>query len=173
MSPLLILVFVLAYLAIALAHPLKVNKSASALIGAGVLWTAYALFAADPHRVGEGLNESQVSTAQIVFFLMGTMTIVEVVDAHDGFEVITVRIHTTRLPALMWVLGLVAFFLSAILDNLTTSVLWIGGQITALEIVKDLLLPSLVNVVLPLSVVSFMLRGRAVGGGRPATPQDR
>ena len=175
----LILTFVLAYMAIALEHPLKINKSASALLGAGLMWTIYALAANDSTMVGWHLNESLQSMAQIVFFLMGAMTIVEVVDAHNGFEVITSRIKTTKLASLMWMVGFVTFFLSSILDNLTTTIvmvslmkkllgeredrlffagiiviaanaggawtpigdvtttmLWIGGQITAIEIMK-------------------------------------
>lgn len=77
----LVIIFVIAYAAIALEHPLKVNKSASALIGAGLLWTLYALSTGDHHLVNEQLGESLMGTAQIVFFLMGAMTIVEVVDA--------------------------------------------------------------------------------------------
>lgn len=201
----LILVFVLAYTAIALEHPLKVNKSASALIAAGLLWTIYAVGAGDQHLVNEQLAESLMGTAQIVFFLMGAMTIVEVVDAHNGFEVITTRIRTTRLSNLMWMVGFVAFFLSAILDNLTTTIvmvslmkkllgkhsdrlffagiiviaanaggawtpigdvtttmLWIGGQITALEIMKGLILPSLVNLIVPLAVTSYVMGAKPV-----------
>ena len=93
----LVVVFVLAYLAIALEHPIRVNKSASALIGAGLLWTLYAMMSSAGEPVGEHLSESLVGTAQIVFFLLGAMTIVEVVDAHNGFEVITRRIQTTKL----------------------------------------------------------------------------
>ena len=98
MTTALIIAFVLAYLAIALEHPIGINKSASALFGAGALWTIYAVVgSSSPSVVGSELNESLVATAQIVFFLMGAMTIVEVVDAHDGFEVITSRIKTTKL----------------------------------------------------------------------------
>ncbi len=101
----LVIIFVLAYASIALEHPLKVNKSASALIGAGLLWTIYALFGGDPHLVSKNLEESVAATAQIVFFLMGAMTIVEVVDAHNGFRVITSRIKTTKLTSLLWLVG--------------------------------------------------------------------
>ena len=203
----LVIVFVLAYAAIALEHPLKVNKSASALVGAGLLWTIYALSKGDPHVVSEQLGESLMGTAQIVFFLMGAMTIVEVVDAHNGFEVITSRIKTTKLSTLMWMVGFVTFFLSAILDNLTTTIvmvslmkkllnqrsdrlffagiiviaanaggawtpigdvtttmLWIGGQVTSLAIMKGVFLPSIVNLLVPLSVTAFLLRGRGVEG---------
>ena len=121
-APALIAIFVIAYAAIALEHPLKINKSGSALVGAGLLWTIYAMSMGDAHLVSEQLGESLMSTAQIVFFLMGAMTIVEVVDAHNGFEVITTRIKTSRLSTLMWLVGFVTFFLSAMLDNLTTTI---------------------------------------------------
>ena len=201
----LVIVFVLAYAAIALEHPLKINKSASALIGAGLLWTIYALSSSDAHLVSEHLSESLMATAQIVFFLMGAMTIVEVVDAHNGFEVITSRIKTNKLSTLMWLVGFVTFFLSAILDNLTTTIvmvslmkklldkrddrlffagiiiiaanaggawtpigdvtttmLWIGGQITTLAIMKGLFLPSMINLLVPLTVTAFLLKGKPV-----------
>jgi len=202
---LLIVIFVAAYAAIALEHPIGVNKTASALLAAGLLWSVYALFTGDHHLVGEHLTETLANTAQIVFFLMGAMTIVEVVDAHNGFEVITSRIRTTSQTTLMWLVGFVTFFLSAMLDNLTTTIvmislmrklldsredrlfyagmivvaanaggawspigdvtttmLWIGGQITTLSIMKGVLIPSLINLVIPLIVVSFMLRGKTV-----------
>lgn len=201
----LVAVFVVAYAAIALEHPLKINKSASALIGAGMLWTIYALSTGDHHLVGEQLGESLMGTAQIVFFLMGAMTIVEVVDAHNGFAVITERIRTTKLSSLLWLVGFVTFFLSAVLDNLTTTIvmislmrkllakhedrlffagiiviaanaggawspigdvtttmLWIGGQITTLAIIKSVLLPSLVSMSVPLAITAWVLRGQTV-----------
>ena len=208
----LVVIFVLAYAAIAFEHPIQVNKSASALLGAGLLWTIYAVNAGDAQLVAAHLSESLVSTAQIVFFLMGAMAIVEVVDAHNGFEVITSRIKTTQLSSLVWLVGFVSFFLSAILDNLTTTIvmvslmkklldqrddrwffagviviaanaggawspigdvtttmLWIGGQITAVEIIKGLFLPSLLNLLVPLLVTSFLLRGQVVVGPRLPT----
>lgn len=120
------LLFVLAYAAIALEHPLKINKSASALMGAGLLWTVYAVALNNASVLNLQLGESLRDTAQIVFFLMGAMTIVEVVDAHNGFEVITSRIKTQNLSSLMWMVGFVSFFLSAILDNLTTTIVMVS-----------------------------------------------
>jgi len=201
----LIIIFVLAYAAIALEEPLKVNKAASALIGAGVLWTIYAMSGADARVVSDNLNESLMGTAQIAFFLMGAMTIVEVVDTHDGFRVITSRIKTRKLSSLVWIIGFVTFFLSAILDNLTTAIvmvslmkkllseredrllfagliviaanaggawspigdvtttmLWIGGQVTTAAITIGLILPSLVNMIVPVAIIGFSLRGKAV-----------
>ncbi len=210
----LVIVFVLAYAAIALEHPLKINKSASALVGAGLLWSIYALVSGDSHAVSEELGVSLMGTAQIVFFLMGAMTIVEVVDAHNGFEVITSRIKTTKLSTLMWLVGFVTFFLSSILDNLTTTIvmislmkklldkrddrlffagiiviaanaggawspigdvtttmLWIGGQITALAIMKSLFIASIVNMVVPMAVTSYLLGARPVVSPQRKTSQ--
>jgi len=210
----LVLVFVAAYTAIALEHSIKVNKSASALIGAGVLWTIYALPAAGDHELLAQLGESLTTTAQVVFFLLGAMAIVEVIDAHGGFEVITSRIRTKTLAGLMWVTGITAFFLSSILDNLTTTIvmislmrkmlahrddrlffagiiviaanaggawtpigdvtttmLWIAGRITTLEIMKGLFVPSLVNMLVPLLAIAWALRGRRIEA--PARHQGR
>jgi Na+/H+ antiporter NhaD/arsenite permease-like protein len=201
----IVVVFVIAYAAIALEHPIRINKSASALVGAGLLWTIYALSTGNPHQVGEELGHSLMGTAQIVFFLMGAMTIVEVVDAHNGFEVITKRIRTSKLSTLMWLVGFVTFFLSAILDNLTTTIvmislmrkllakhedrlffagiiviaansggawspigdvtttmLWIGGQITTMAIIQAVFLPALVSMIVPLGITAYTLRGRPV-----------
>ena len=205
MLTVLLVIFVLCYVAIALEHPLKVNKSASALLGAGLLWTVYALSAGNPDAVSQELGVSLLGTAQIVFFLIGAMTIVEVVDAHNGFAVITERIRTTRLSSLMWLVGFVTFFLSSILDNLTTAIvmvslmkklldrredrlffagiiviaanaggawtpigdvtttmLWIGGQITTLAIMKAVFIPSMANLLVPLAAMAYVVRGQSV-----------
>ncbi|MES3039840.1 MAG: sodium:proton antiporter NhaD [Pseudomonadota bacterium] len=201
----LIIIFTLTYAAIAFEHPIKVNKSASALVGAGLLWTIYAVATNNPSVVSHELSETLAGTAQIVFFLMGAMTIVEVIDAHNGFDVITQRIKTTKLSSLVILIGLVTFFLSAILDNLTTTIvmislvkklldkrtdrllfagliiiaansggawspigdvtttmLWIGGQVTPVAIIKGVFLPSLANLIVPMLMISFTLRGRRV-----------
>ena len=202
----MVAIFVVAYAAIALEHPIRVNKSASALLGAGLLWTVYALWRADHAAIAHQLDDTVASTAQIIFFLMGAMTIVEVIDAHNGFEIITSRIRTTKLATLMWLVSAVTFFLSAVLDNLTTTIvmvslvrklldkeserllfaamiviaanaggawspigdvtttmLWIGGQITPLGIVHALFLASVTCAVVPLLVVTYQLRGRQFG----------
>lgn len=201
----LVVVFILAYAAIALEHPLKINKSASALLAAGTLWTIYALCSSDHQTAIANLNESLAQTAQIVFFLMGAMTIVEEVDAHNGFYVITRHIKTTKLTSLLWLVGFVTFFLSSVLDNLTTTIvmislikkllkhhddrlffagiiviaanaggawtpigdvtttmLWIGGQITTTHIMMNVILPSLACLIIPLALTSLTLRGRKV-----------
>jgi Na+/H+ antiporter NhaD/arsenite permease-like protein len=201
----LVIIFVLAYTAIALEHPLKINKAASALVGAGLLWTVYALAPGNQQVLTHELAETLSSTAQIIFFLIGAMTIVEIIDAHNGFQVITSRIKTVKLSSLLLLIALVTFFLSAILDNLTTTIvmislvrkllakredrlifagiiviaanaggvwspigdvtttmLWIGGQITPVNIITGLFAPAMVNLLVPLLMVSFMLRGKSV-----------
>jgi Na+/H+ antiporter NhaD/arsenite permease-like protein len=201
----IVVIFIIAYAAIAFEHPIGINKSASALVGAGLLWTVYATLGGNHTQVEQQLNESVSSTAQIVFFLIGAMTIVEVIDAHNGFEVITSLIRTRKQATLMWLVGFVTFFLSAILDNLTTTIvmislmrkllgnqsdrlffaamiviaanaggawsaigdvtttmLWIGGQITPLAIIKSVFLASLINLVVPLLLVSIQLRGKEI-----------
>lgn len=202
MELLLVTIFVIAYASIAFEHPLRINKTVPALVGAGLLWTLYAVYTGD---VSTQLNESLSSTAQIAFFLMGAMAIVEVVDAHDGFNVLTNEIKTTSMVKLFWIIGFVTFFLSAALDNLTTTIvmisvcrkllaqredrlffagaiviaanaggawtpigdvtttmLWIGGQISALAIMKGVFIPALVNMLVPLVVISYIFRGKVV-----------
>ena len=199
-------VFVLCYALIALEHPIKINKSATALIAAGVMWTLYSL--ASPlgvHEVSNQLTETLAETAAIVFFLIGAMTIVEVTDSHGGFEVITSRIKAKKLSSLLWIIGFISFFLSAILDNMTTTIvmvtlmkrllkdqgqrlffagiiviaanaggawtpigdvtttmLWIGGQITTGNIMQGLFLASMTNLLVPLALASFTLKGQVV-----------
>lgn len=202
MPSILVIIFVITYLAIALEHPIKVNKAAPALIGAGLLWTIYAL---TEGHVTEQLNETLSSTAQIAFFLMGAMAIVEVIDSHDGFNVITEKIKTKKMTTLLWLISLATFFLSAVLDNLTTTIvmisvirklltkrddrlffvgmiviaanaggawsplgdvtttmLWIGGQISAIAIMKGLIAPSLVNMLIPTAIVAYIYRGQTL-----------
>jgi Na+/H+ antiporter NhaD/arsenite permease-like protein len=208
----LIAVFVVVYAAIAFEHPIGVTKAASALFGAGLLWTIYALSSGDEHRVGHELAETVEATARIIFFLFGAMTIVEVIDSYGGFEVVTARIRPKTLAGLLWLVSLVTFVLSAILDNLTTTIvmvsllrklldreedrllvasmvviaanaggawspmgdvtttmLWIGGQVSAIGIVLALLAPSVVNLLVPLALVSRQVRGRSFSAGRIAT----
>jgi Na+/H+ antiporter NhaD/arsenite permease-like protein len=211
----LVLIFVVVYASIALEHPLKISKSATALFGAGLLWTVYALSIGDQGRLGHELDETVTATARITFFLLGAMTIVEVIDAHDGFALITSRIRTRRLTGLLWLVAWVTFFLSAILDNLTTTIvmvslirklldrgddrllfasmiviaanaggawspmgdvtttmLWISGQVTALGIIKALFPASVVNLLVPLIVVTFGLRGKPFEANRAVDASD-
>lgn len=152
MITLIILVFVVGYLAIALEHPLKVDKTASALLLGMLLWIFYAMgaheiipavhpgelnayIADNPSMMGQSehhqamgyllnvdLVEHLGDICQTILFLLGAMTIVELIDVHGGFDVITRRIHTRRKKQLLWVLAIVTFVLSAVLDNLTTTI---------------------------------------------------
>jgi len=195
--------FVIGYLLIVFEHPIKINKTASALLAAVACWTVYMLGTTEePHLIVEQLSHHLAPIAEIIFFLMGAMTIVELVDAHQGFKIITNRITTRNTRTLLWIIGIVTFFLSAALDNLTTTIvmisllrklvhnkeqrmmfagvvviaanaggawspigdvtttmLWIGGQITAVNIMKTLILPSLVCLLVPLIAFSFQMKG--------------
>jgi NhaD family Na+/H+ antiporter len=202
MAGLIIGVFVIGYLAIALEHRLKINKAAIALVTGILCWTILILFAADSTVILNGLSHHLGELSQILFFLLGAMTIVELIDAHDGFEIITKRITTRNKRKLIWIIGLLTFFLSAVLDNLTTTIvmvslirklmgdkrdrfmftgaiviaanaggvwspigdvtttmLWIGGQITAANIILKLFLPSLVCLLVPMVSFRFILKG--------------
>jgi Na+/H+ antiporter NhaD/arsenite permease-like protein len=201
-------VFILGYVAIAMEHVIRLNKAASALITGVLCWTIYMLYSGDSHHVNEQLTGHLGEIAGILFFLLGAMTIVELIDSHDGFEVITSRIKTTKKAKLLWLIGGLSFFLSAILDNLTTAIvmvslirklirnkqarllfcgvviiaanaggawspigdvtttmLWIGGQITTSQIVGNLFLPSIVCAVVPMLLMSFRMRGALEVGG--------
>ena len=204
MVSIIVLIFVIGYAAIALEHPLKINKAATALITGVLCWTVFALYATDKHAPAHLLTENLGEVAGILFFLMGAMTIVELIDAHDGFEIITTRINTTSKRKLVWIIGFITFFLSAVLDNLTTTIvlvsllriiipdkkdrllfaglviiaanaggawspigdvtttmLWIGGQITAGSIIVQTIIPSLVCFLLPAFIISRQVKGNA------------
>lgn len=198
----LLLLFVLGYTAIAFEHRIGINKAATALITGVLCWTVYILLADNKELVADQLMHHLAELSQILFFLMGAMAIVELIDAHDGFEIITNQIKTTRKSKLLWIIGLVSFFLSAVLDNLTTTIvmvsmirkivndkndrwmlaglvviaanaggawspigdvtttmLWIGNQISALSIMKQLIIPSLVCFLIPAFFMRYVFRG--------------
>ncbi len=117
---LMIIIFIVGYAMIALEHPLKINKSATALLLAAVIWAVYALMG--PGFDHENLIGHLGETAEILFFLLGAMTIVEIVDRHDGFSIITDRITTTNKRKLLWIVSILTFFMSSVLDNLTTAI---------------------------------------------------
>ncbi len=199
----IIAIFILGYAAIAFEHPIKINKTASALLTGVLCWVVYILGSNNIPLVSQQLYEHLGQISGILFFLLGAMTIVELIDAHDGFEVITSRITTKDQRKLLWIISLVTFFLSAVLDNLTTTIvmisllrklisdkktrmffvcmvvlaanaggawspigdvtttmLWIAGQITTGNIILHLLLPSLICLLVPLVVLSFKMKGK-------------
>ncbi|HZY82574.1 MAG TPA: sodium:proton antiporter NhaD [Cyclobacteriaceae bacterium] len=197
-----IIIFVIGYLLIALEHPIRINKAATALVTGVLCWTVFAL--ADPGPfIKTELSELLSSISSILFFLLGAMTIVELIDAHQGFRFITDRIRTTDVRRLMWVVSWLAFFLSAVLDNLTTAIvmvsltrklvhdrdqrlifcgmiiiaanaggawspigdvtttmLWIGGQISSSEIIVRTFLPGVACLLVPLTLLSFKMTGQ-------------
>ena len=196
-------IFFVGYLAIALEHNININKAATALVTGVLCWTVYILFEGDKDLVNEQLAHHLGELSQILFFLLGAMTIVELIDAHDGFDVITSRIQTTSKTRITWIVGLIAFFLSAVLDNLTTTIvlvsmirklitdkqerwilagiiviaanaggawspigdvtttmLWIGNQVTAMNIILKLIIPSMVCLVVPLWLARFIFKGK-------------
>lgn len=228
MEKYIIIIFVLGYLAIALEHTIKVNKTASALITGVLCWTLFSLDHANTVLIGSNhfvsfaeefndlsadeiyrtfinveLSHNLSQVASILFFLMGAMTIVELVDAHHGFRFITERIKTQDVRKLLWIICWVTFFLSALLDNLTTAIvmvslirklvhererrlffagmiiiaanaggawspigdvtttmLWIGGQISSFEIIKNIITPSIICLLIPLIYLSLKLKGK-------------
>lgn len=200
---LILLIFIVGYLAIVVEAYLKVNKTAPALLMAVLTWTCLFLIEpsmhlANAHALGEKVND----VCQIIFFLLGAMTIVELIDSHKGFKIITDLIQTNSKKKLLWILGFFAFFLSAILDNLTTTIvivsllrklvperkerlilgamvviaanaggawtpigdvtttmLWINGNITTINIMKALFFPSLVSLVVALFLLGIGMKG--------------
>lgn len=116
----MILIFVLGYLCIALEHKLRIDKAAIALLMCGALWTVLSLLGNDA-QIGTQLIEQLGDTSEILFFLIGAMTIVELIDRHGGFHVITDHIKTRNKRKLLWLLSIITFFMSAVLDNMTTN----------------------------------------------------
>lgn len=228
----ILILFVVGYLAIALEHPLKVDKTASALLLGMVLWIVYALGAEsvvpvvsvdafneylsrNPALANEPLHRQALEyilnvdivehlgeITQTLLFLIGAMTIVELIDVHGGFRIITERITTRNKSRLLWVICFTTFFMSAVLDNLTTTIvmltllgklveqkedrwlyagaiviaansggawspigdvttimLWVKGNVTAMALVSYVLVPSIVSMIVPLFFISRKLKG--------------
>lgn len=219
----MIVLFVVGYTFIALEHPLKINKSATALLLAVFLWVCAAiggegvLVSTDSLRdymmnnPGSGYMDWLVHSklihalgevSEIIFFLLGAMTIVELIDTQGGFKIITDKIQTTNKVKLLWVISILTFFMSAVLDNLTTSIvmvallrkliceqkdrwfyasmvivaansggawspigdvttimLWVAGKVSALNIIEMTFFASLMSLIVPLVVLSFMMKG--------------
>ena len=208
----LVTIFVIGYFCIAMEHPFKINKTATALMLGTLLWTVFVFCnaIAQPTMdseawhafISEHLVENLGETAEIVFFLLGAMTIVTLIEDYQGFRVITDKITTTNKKKLLWILSILTFFLSALLDNMTTAIvmvallrkliadkrerwlyagmvilaanaggawspigdvttimLWIGGQVTTVNIIVKTLIASLVCMVVPVLIVGATLKG--------------
>lgn len=220
-------IFVVGYLAIALEHNLGINKAASALLTGVTCWILYVVnvdqlqpaglipdwFAAEATAEGttdvplhfaihHQLMDLTAEIASILFFLMGAMTIVELVDAHEGFAIVTDRIKTRSKRTLLVIVGVLTFFMSAVLDNLTTTIvmvsllrklvadrddrlkfvglvviaanaggawtvigditttmLWIKHKIESVDVMRELFLPSLVCLIVPVIGISRTMAG--------------
>src|SRR6188474_592167 len=109
MTTLIAIVFILSYAFIALEHFVKVNKAATALIAAVLCWTIYITGSGDHHVVGEQLIEHLGELSGILFFLLGAMTIVELIDSHNGFSIITRKITQTKTRHLLWIISIITF----------------------------------------------------------------
>ncbi len=206
MIAVLLFVALLGYLAVILEAPIRINKTISAILTGALCWVVLAVYnEGNPHEVSEKLIAYFGEISGLLIFLLGAMTIVELIDLHKGFTVITHRIRTKSVLKLLWIVGIVTFVLSALLDNLataiimitllkklmpkgeirmtlagivviaanaggafspigdvTTTLLWIGGQVSAFGIVKVLILPSIMVLVVPLIFASFKMKGFAV-----------
>jgi Na+/H+ antiporter NhaD/arsenite permease-like protein len=200
-----IIIFLVGYLAIAFEHPLKLNKAASALLTGGICWLLFFLHSDSTDHATETLMQHLSEIASILFFLLGAMTIVEIIDTYDGFNIITSKIKTTSKRRLLVYITVLSFFLSAFLDNLTTAIvmaslsqklitekedklwfagmiviaanaggawsplgdvtttmLWIGGQISAFNIILKVFLPSLAVCAIPLLIVFLRFKKSVV-----------
>lgn len=234
------IIFCIGYLAIATEHSIKIDKTASAILTGVICWTIFILNAealvdvstipawfleehagkALPDLLNTWVGHHQLlhflgEISSIIFFLLGAMTIVELVDSYGGFQIITRRINSQSTVTLLWIIGFIAFFLSAVLDNLTTTIvmislirkliddqadrwffagiiviaanaggawspigdvtttmLWIGGQITTVNIIKTVFLPALVCLGIPLLYLTFRLKGKTISAPRLAIKDD-
>jgi Na+/H+ antiporter NhaD/arsenite permease-like protein len=122
----LIFCFCIGYLAIAFEHQININKAATALLTGVVAWTLLAVWGGNLTHTLHDLEVHLSEISSILFFLLGAMVVVELIDAHDGFELITQRIRTTDGRRLLWTIAFITFFLSAVLDNLTTTIVMIS-----------------------------------------------
>lgn len=120
----MILIFVVGYLFIALEHKIKINKSAVALLMCGAIWTVFSIWGHDAN-INSELVSQLGDTCEILIFLIGAMTIVDLIDTHGGFSVITEHITTRNKHKLMWLLAIITFFMSAALDNMTTTIIMV------------------------------------------------
>ncbi|XP_020103183.1 sodium/proton antiporter 1 [Ananas comosus] len=194
----MVLVFAIGYAGIIFEESLAFNKSGVGLLMAVCLWVIRSIGAPSTDIAVTELTQSSAEVSEIVFFLLGAMTIVEIVDAHQGFKLVTDNITTRNPRILLWVVGFVTFFLSSVLDNLTstivmvsllrklvppseyrkilgavvvlaanaggawtpigdvtTTMLWIHGQISTLKIMQGLFVPAVLSLAVPLALMSL------------------
>ncbi len=208
----MVVIFAIGYFTIIFEYNLKVNKTAAALLMAVTSWGLLFVHSGEKIEANMGtLGYHVANVSQIIFFLMGAMTLVELIDSHKGFKIITDVINTRSKKKMLWLISGISFFLSAVLDNLTTTIvmisllrkliperkdryllgamvviaanaggawtpigdvtttmLWIGGQISTLPIVKSLFIPSLISM-----LITLFLLGRELKGKYPSLIQEK
>ncbi len=212
---LIVSIFILGYLLIALEHTVNINKAATALMTGVLCWTIFIFESDSAHFVNEELLHHLGEIGSILFFLLGAMTIVELIDSHNGFSIITRQINTTSKSRLLLIVSIITFFLSALLDNLTTTIvmtslcakllsekedrlwfagmiviaanaggawsplgdvtttmLWIGGQITAYSIITQIFLPSVAAAFIPVLIVMYKFKGKKIVAMPKTTDSD-
>ncbi|GMN37737.1 hypothetical protein TIFTF001_007046 [Ficus carica] len=210
------LLFGIGYAGIIFEESLAFNKSGVGLLMAVSLWVVRSIGAPSTEVAVSELTRASAEVSEIVFFILGAMTIVEIVDAHQGFKLVTDNITTRKPRTLLWVVGFVTFFLSSILDNLTstivmvsllrklvppseyrkllgavvviaanaggawtpigdvtTTMLWIHGQISTLETMKGLVLPSAISLVVPLALMSLTSEVNGKGQESPVLASEQ
>ena len=197
MTTIIIVTFLLGYISITFENKIHIDKAASALLTGVICWTIYILNIEEFKIVNDILLIKMGEISSILFFLLGAMTIVELIDSHKGFDIIKSKITTTSFSKLLILIATISFFLSALLDNLTTAIvmtslvsklisdkeikmyfasviiltanaggawsplgdvtttmLWIGGQITPLKIITSAFIPSLAVCIFPIYIIS-------------------
>jgi Na+/H+ antiporter NhaD/arsenite permease-like protein len=206
----LIVLFLFGYLLIVFENSLRINKAAIALVTGAICWTVLSALG-NAEEISEHLSHYLSDISSILFFLLGAMTIVEIVDAHDGFDVITNRIVHTNKRRLLMIITVMSFLLSAALDNLTTTIvmvslirkilydkedrlrfcgmivvaanaggawspigdvtttmLWIKGNISPWPVIVHTIIPCVISTLIPFAILAFGMKGNAQ---RPA-PSD-
>lgn len=202
-SILMIIVFIIGYFLITIEHLTKINKATIAIMMAVICWIIQFADPSVPQKVDTThLIGHLGNISQIVFFLLGALTVVEIINAHKGFAIVSDAVRTSNKRKLLWIIGLITFFLSAVLDNLTTTIvmisliqkliddrndrmliggavviaanaggawtpigdvtttmLWIGGQISTWAIMRDLFIPSIVCLLAALIYITLTFGG--------------
>ena len=221
MAILIILLFVIGYIAIAFEHSINLNKTVTALLMASLIWVALAIgfskgwldvvntagqtfsFSSGGEKALDGFNSTLLhhfgSTSEILIFLIGAMTIVEIIDMHNGFGILKRAIRSKSKRKLLWTVGIIGFLLSSVIDNLTATIvlvtliqkliptrkeriwfasliiiatnaggawspigdvttimLWIGKKITAMGLIKYVVLPSIVCFIVPFTIAHYL-----------------
>ena len=202
MTTLIIVVFLLGYLNIAMESVSKINKAAFAILMCVICWVLYAIGDYAGGNLTEVLERNLGEAGTTLFFLMGAMTIVELVDQHGGFNFVRETLMSKSKRSLMWKMGFMTAFLSAVLDNLTTTIvmlmilrklvsdhndriifaslvviaansggafspigdvttimLWNSKMITALGVIKEIFIPSMVSFIIPAAILQYQLKG--------------